>query len=169
MKSKTRVYRTDAEFQKDLYALLDKENGLNRLEIARALGVAKSPHLLARLSRLVACGELIAVRRWISASRERFEWAYFKPMSFDYDVFQALLRDGYPLEQAVYRGYRNLMPEYYIEANGGLLGAYGYEWTKSKCVRCGDTMLRITHGSDQWHECCNCGDVWNAGIGEIPF
>jgi len=148
-----RKNRTLEQFRFDILTVLGKENGLSRLEIARSMKLSKSPHFLRIINNMVEDGLLIVVKRWTS-NRKRYELSYWAVPMMDFQIYQAYARDGRGIPDV----YHDLMVEYYIEANGGLLGKYNF--TRSEhlaCPLCTNEAVIIHWDGKRWIECMQCG------------
>jgi len=168
---KTRKNRSNAQFQQDIYAALQKENGLSRLELSRALKMSKSPHFLQSLNKMVRDGLLIVVKRW-TLNRLRHEMTYWRVPSLDYQIFAQYQREATELEAM----YIPLILEYYIEANGGLLGKHGFQSeVLYTCPYCNQASMGLFwNEGENWYDCLNCGAQEKVKsvtpiTGEIPF
>lgn len=146
---KPRPYRTKDDLKAEIKLALQQLGSASRLEISRFLGLAKSPRLIECLNELVMSYEFAQVRRWY-LNRTRYEYVYFAIPPIDHATIMQSTEDKAIAARGIYA-------EFYIEANGGLLGRWDYKETYRACI-CGyDATIRIRYHGECWDECMTCG------------
>lgn len=157
MRKKTRQYRTVDELKYGIVNTLTTLSCGTRLEIARFMGLSKSPHLIKAINELVANYEIIEVRQWL-LNRRRFQLMYFPLLHEERENILTSKEDKWIAA-------RPIVIEHYIDAQGGLLGKWDWKETHQAC-ECGyDALVRFRSGKECWDECMTCGlqhkSYWN--------